>query len=131
MLLAAGLAFLITGISRYRKYGDDPESDERSKMIGMYGLSYGWLTGLFFMFCLFWLDYFNVLRLSTQNAISTSILVLTISAVIFQASHFRKGDADIWGIAPVQQRICMNRPNSRNQFLEIVCRPGSRNTAPA
>ena len=39
ILLAAGLAFLITGISRHRKYGDDPESDERSKKIGAYGLS--------------------------------------------------------------------------------------------
>ena len=64
MLLAAGLVFLITGISRHRKYGDDPESDERSKKIGAYGLSYAWLTGLFFMFGLFWLDYLGVLRLS-------------------------------------------------------------------
>jgi hypothetical protein len=29
ILLCAGLAFLITGVVRQRKYGDDPESDER------------------------------------------------------------------------------------------------------
>lgn len=94
MLLAAGFAFLITGISRHRKYGDDPESDERSKKIGAYGLSYAWLTGLFFMFGLFWLDYLNVIRLSTQNALALSILVLALSAVIFQIYLFRKGDVD-------------------------------------
>jgi hypothetical protein len=92
ILLCAGLAFLITGISRHKKYGDDPESDERSKKIGAYGLSYAWLTGLFFMFGLFWLDYFDVLRLSAQNAISASILVFALSAVAFQIYLFQKGD---------------------------------------
>ena len=94
ILLCAGLAFLITGISRHRKYGDDPESDERSKKIGAYGLSYAWLTGLFFMFALFWLDYLNILRLSAQNALAFSVIVLTLSAVIYQTWLFRKGDVD-------------------------------------
>jgi len=67
VLLVAGLAFLSTGISRHMTYGDDPESDERSRKIGAYGLSYGWLTGLFFMFALFWLDYAGILRLDTQS----------------------------------------------------------------
>lgn len=94
ILLTAGLVFLITGISRHRRYGDDPESDERSKKIGAYGLSYAWLTGLFFMFGLFWLDYLGVLRLSVQNALVASILVLALSAAIFQAYLFRKGDIE-------------------------------------
>ena len=92
MLLAAGFAFLITGISRLQKYGDDPESDERSKKIGAYGLSWAWLTGLFFMFGLFWLDYLGILRLSAQNALALSVVVLTLSAVIYQLYLFRKGD---------------------------------------
>ena len=70
IFLAGGFAFLITGISRHRKYGDDPESDERSKKIGAYGMTYAWLTGLFFMFGLFWLDYLDMLRISTQNALA-------------------------------------------------------------
>ena len=92
MLLAAGFAFLITGISRHQKYGDDPESDERSKKIGAYGLSWAWLTGLFFMFGLFWLDYLGILRLSTQNALALSVVVLALSAVIYQSYLFQKGD---------------------------------------
>lgn len=94
MLIATGIVFLITGISRHRRYGDDPESDERSKKIGAYGLSYAWLTGLFFMFGLFWLDYLNVIRLSAQNALAFSILVLALSAMIYQAYLFRKGDVE-------------------------------------
>jgi hypothetical protein len=92
MLLAAGLVFLITGISHHRKYGDDPESDERSKRIGAYGLSYAWLTGLLFMFGLFWLDYLDIARVGTQNALALSILVLALSAVVYQSYLFRKGD---------------------------------------
>jgi hypothetical protein len=92
MLLCAGTAFLGTGILRHRRDGDDPESDERSKKIGAYGLSWAWLTGLVFMFSLFWLDYLGIFRLSTQNALAASILCLTLSAVLYQVYLFRKGD---------------------------------------
>jgi uncharacterized membrane protein len=92
VLACAGLAFLVTGIIRHRKYGDEPESDERSKKIGAYGITYAWLTGLFFMTALFWLDYAGWLRLGTQNALAASVLVLALSAVVYQAWLFRKGD---------------------------------------
>ncbi|MEN6443254.1 MAG: hypothetical protein WC391_04480 [Methanoregula sp.] len=92
ILLVAGLTFLIVGATRHRKDGDGPESDERSKRIGAYGLSYAWLTGLLFMFGLFWLDYLNVLRMGTQIALCLSILVLALSARIYQMYLFRKGD---------------------------------------
>ncbi|MDD5142290.1 hypothetical protein [Methanoregula sp.] len=94
MLIAAGIVFAMTGIINHRKYGDEPESDERSKKIGAYGLSYAWLTGLLFMFSLFWLDYIGLIRLSVQNALTISILVLALSAVVYQAWLFRKGDVD-------------------------------------
>jgi hypothetical protein len=94
LFLCTGLAFLITGILRHRKYGDEPESDERSRKIGAYGITYAWLTGLFFMTGLFWLDYLSIVRLSTQNALALSVLVLALSAVIYQAWLFRKGDVE-------------------------------------
>jgi hypothetical protein len=77
MLLCAGTAFIGTGILRHRRDGGGPESDERSKKLGAYGLSWAWLTGPLFMFGLFWLDYLGVIRLSTQNALAASILCLT------------------------------------------------------
>jgi len=92
MLIAAGIVFLFTGITNHWKYSDEPESDERSKKIGAYGLSYAWLTGLLFMFSLFWLDYLHLLRLNAQNALVLSILVLALSAVCYQMYLFRKGD---------------------------------------
>jgi hypothetical protein len=94
IFLCAGLAFLITGFIRHRRYGDDSESDERFRKIGAYGITYAWLTGLFFMTALFWLDYTGVLVLSTRNALAISILVLALSAAIFQSWLFRKGDVN-------------------------------------
>ena len=94
ILLVAGITFLLTGIIRNNRYGDNPESDERSKKIGAYGLSYAWLTGLLFTFGLFWLEYLGVLNLSARTALSGSILVLALSAVIFQLYLFRKGDVE-------------------------------------
>jgi hypothetical protein len=94
MLVVAGIVFLIAGISRHKKFGNAPESDERSKKIGAYGLSYAWLTGLFFMFGLFLGDYLGVLKLTVQNALMASILVLALSAAIYQAYLFRKGDVE-------------------------------------
>jgi short subunit fatty acids transporter len=57
-------------------------------------LSYAWLTGLFFMFGLFWLDYLGILRLSAQNVLALSVVVLALSAVIFQTYLFQKGDVE-------------------------------------
>ena len=94
MLLFAGCAFLAVGIVRHRQYGDDLESDERSRKIGAYGLSYAWLTGLLFMFALFWLDYLNLLRLGTQSALALSVVVLALSGRLYQVYLFRKGDIE-------------------------------------
>lgn len=93
-LILGGLAFFITGMIRQRRYGGSTESDERSRRIGAYGLSYAWLTGIFFMFVLFWADYLAVLRLSAGVALAFSIVVLAISALIYQVYLFRKGDIE-------------------------------------
>ena len=43
------------------------------------------------MFGLFWLDYLGVLRLTVQNALMASILVLALSAALYQVYLFRRG----------------------------------------
>ena len=55
ILITGGCAFLAVGILRHRQYREGPESDERSKKIGAYGLSYAWLTGvILFQYCSGW-----------------------------------------------------------------------------
>ena len=92
VLLAAGLAFLVTGVSRRRKYGEGAEQDERSKRIGAWGLSYSWLLSLSFIWSLFLLDHFKVVMLTAGAALGASLIVLTLSAVVFQIYLSRAGD---------------------------------------
>jgi hypothetical protein len=97
-LLLVGIGFLVVGLARPGSFGESPEStlfglwaDERSKQIGSRGLSYAWLTGILFMFCLFWLDYLNLLRFGTQVSLALSIVVLVFSARLYQIYLFRRG----------------------------------------
>ena len=91
-LLAAGIAFLAIGFIRWRRFGNTPEQDERSRKIGAWGISYSWFVGLFFMTGLFWLDYSAVVSLSAGSALAASLIVMTLSAVVFQVYLSRKGD---------------------------------------
>ncbi|MGE5832761.1 MAG: hypothetical protein ACM3X8_07580, partial [Methanomicrobiales archaeon] len=93
-LLAAGLAFFLVGIIRWRKFGNAPEQDERSRKIGSWGISYSWIVSLIFMTALFWLDYLRVVSLTIETALGSSILVMIFSAVAFQMYLFRKGDVE-------------------------------------
>lgn len=92
VFLTAGIVFLLTGILRHRKNRDGPESDERSKKIGAWGLSYAWLTGLIAACILFWLDYLGIFRVSAQSGYGLMVMILALSAVVYQAYLFRKGD---------------------------------------
>jgi hypothetical protein len=92
ILLAAGLAFLVTGITRWRKFGNTPEQDERTRRIGAWGLSYSWLLSLFFVAGLFWVDYLRVVPLTAGTALGASVIVMTLSAVAFQLYLARAGD---------------------------------------
>jgi hypothetical protein len=94
ILITAGCAFLAVGVIRHRQYGEGPESDERSKKIGAYGLSYAWLTGILFMSALYWLDFMGILKLGTQGSLGLSVMVLAGSAIVYQIYLFRKGDIE-------------------------------------
>lgn len=100
-LLLVGTGYLVVGLARPGTCGENPEStlfglwaDERSKQFGALALSYAWLTGLLFMFVLFWLDFLNILRLGTQVSLALLIVVLILSARLFQMHLFRRGNSD-------------------------------------
>jgi hypothetical protein len=93
-LLAAGLAFLITGVSRRRKFGEGPEQDERSRRIGAWGMSYSWYLSLAIMWFLFLLDHFGLVTFTAEAALGVALIVMTLSAVIFQVFLSRKGDVE-------------------------------------
>lgn len=98
-LIAAGVVFMVAGfklrrLSRSLPFRESPDQDERTRRIGAWGISYSWFLTLLFMTALFWLDYARVLVLTTGTALAVSVIVMAVSARLFQSYFFRKGDVE-------------------------------------
>jgi hypothetical protein len=92
ILTTMGVVIIAVMALRLWCRGDDVEAGERTKKIGAYGLSYSWLITLVLLFLLFWVDRLALLDLTAGDALLTTILVMTISAKVFQWHLSRKGD---------------------------------------
>lgn len=114
-LLAAGLIQLVTmppgspgNISNYtisagfimmilagpRMLSEEPyhQQDERTRRIGAWGLSYSWFLTFLAMFGIFWLDYLEIASPDAGTLSVLFILLMGVSARLFQVYLFRKGD---------------------------------------
>ena len=95
VLLIASLALTITLLIRRRNPAEnEPESDERTRKNGAYGLSYSWMIGITGLVFLFWAEYFGIWRPGTLIALGISILLFLLSAVIFLVYLSRRGDTN-------------------------------------
>ena len=92
VLVAIGLVTVaVTGVQHWR-CSDDLEKDERTQKLGAYAISYSWLLTLVFLAILFWVDYVGLLVLSVQAVLVSAILLMGLSARLFQWYLFRQGD---------------------------------------
>jgi hypothetical protein len=92
VLVAIGLVTVaVTGVQHWR-YSDDLEKDERTQKLGAYAISYSWLLTIVFLAILFWVDYVGLLVLSVQAVLVSAILLMGLSARLFQWYLFRQGD---------------------------------------
>lgn len=92
ILVTIGLVTIAVVVMRYWRFRDELESDERTKKLGAYGLSYSWLLTLIFLAILFWVDYLGLLALPVGGVLLVTILLMALSARIFQWYLFRQGD---------------------------------------
>lgn len=92
VMVAIGLVTVaVTGVQHWR-YGDGLEKDERTQKLGAYAISYSWLLTIVFLAILFWVDYLGLLVLSVQAVLVSAILLMGLSARLFQWYLFRQGD---------------------------------------
>ncbi|MCZ7400564.1 MAG: hypothetical protein O8C62_13005 [Candidatus Methanoperedens sp.] len=91
-LMAGGLASTINGIYSHSKYGVQAESDERTRKISASAATYSWFITLTFVGVLFNLDYFGLLGMTVEKALSIIILVMIGTLILFYAYFARKGD---------------------------------------
>jgi len=93
-LIIASLALTLVLIARRRRTPEEPDSDERTRKNGAFGLSWSWLIGVCGMVVLFWADYFGIWRPGALVELGASILLFLLSAIVFLAYLSHKGDAD-------------------------------------
>ena len=92
ILVTIGLVTIAVVVMQHWRFQDEPESDERTQKIGAYGISYSWLLTLVFLAILFWVDYLSVFPLTVETVLLSTILLMGLSARIFQWYFFRQGD---------------------------------------
>jgi len=92
LLVTIGLVILAVAVVRHWRFRDEPERDERTQKIGAYGISYSWLLTIVFLALLFWVNYLGLLALTVETVLLSTILLMGLSARIFQWYFFRQGD---------------------------------------
>jgi protein-S-isoprenylcysteine O-methyltransferase Ste14 len=93
-LVSAGIAMMIVAAVTGLRYRDEIRSDERTKKIGAYGITYSWLLTLVLITVFFWLNYLNLVVLTVQGVLAVLLFAMVLSARFFQWHLFRKGDVD-------------------------------------
>ncbi|MDN7012618.1 hypothetical protein FGW20_06105 [Methanoculleus sp. FWC-SCC3] len=92
LMVTIGLVILAVAVVRHWRFRDEPERDERTQKIGAYAISYSWLLTIVFLALLFWVDYLGVVALTVEAVLLSAILLMGLSARIFQWHLFRQGD---------------------------------------
>lgn len=92
LLVTIGAVLLAVAAVRHWRFRDEPEKDERTQKMGAYGISYSWFLTFVFLALLFWADYFGVFALTVESVLLSTILVMTLSASVFQWYFLRQGD---------------------------------------
>lgn len=92
LMVTIGLVILAVAVVRHWRFRDEPERDERTQKIGAYAISYSWLLTIVFLALLFWVDYLGVVALTVEAVLLSTILLMGLSARIFQWHLFRQGD---------------------------------------
>lgn len=90
--IAAGFVMMILAGARMLRGEPHYLQDERTRRIGAWGLSYSWFLTFLAMFGVFWLDYLEIASPDAGTLSVIFILLMGISAKLFQTCLFRKGD---------------------------------------
>lgn len=94
MFITSGVVVLVFAGARAMREDEGPEQDERTRRIGAYGITYSWFITLLYLFALFCAENMGLLALASTDVILSSILLMAVSAKVFQWWFFRQGDVE-------------------------------------
>lgn len=93
-LISMALIFFILTAFRLFRQGDLPESDERTKKLAAYGITYSWFTTLVLISVLYLANYCKLVEFTAESVLSILLIFMTISANIFRWYFMRKSDIE-------------------------------------
>ncbi len=93
-LIIAGIVLLLNGVLKHLRYKNMPERDERTRKIGAFAAAYSWVVTIVFITVLFWLNHFEIWKMTVQQALGLTLYVMIFVTLIFQWHLKRKGDAE-------------------------------------
>lgn len=91
-LVAVGMIVIMLGIRMKERTGDIGIQDERSLQIGTYGISYSWYLTFLTIVCIGWLSGVKAISIDGASFCLLLIILMPISAMIFQWYFNMKGD---------------------------------------
>ena len=88
--------FILVFIAGARLFDEENDflQDERTRKIGAYGLSWSWFLTFIMLFGFFWLDSLGIYKPGAGTLAVILILLMGVSAKVFQWYLFRKGDVE-------------------------------------
>jgi len=92
--ISAGTVLVILAGLRLYQGEKNYLQDERTRKIGAYGLSWSWFLTFLVLFAIFWLYYLHIWSPDAGILSVILILLMGVSARVFQLCLFRKGDVE-------------------------------------
>lgn len=87
-------AVFVAWFVKWKRMGELPDRDERTKKLGAYAATYSWLVTLVLIAVLFWVDYLAVVKLTVTQVLGVTLLVMVLSLNFFRWYFLRKGDVE-------------------------------------
>jgi len=85
-------AMMLAYALRVIRHGDEPKHDERTRKLGAFAASWSWFLTLLAISVLFWLDYLEIFRFSSQELIGFTLFFMVFTMIAFRWHLARKGD---------------------------------------
>jgi uncharacterized membrane protein YfcA len=87
-----GLIMTIIAFVSLRKPKDYDIRDERSLKVGTWAISYSWYLAYLLVILMFWLSFFGIAALSAEAVLGVLMLLMPVSAAVFQWYFSKRGD---------------------------------------
>jgi len=91
IFISVGAVLIIGSVLRYTRYGE-VNTDERTRKLGSAAISFSWFLTFVLVNILFWIDYFEILKLSVGQVIGIIVFFMIFSGAILKSLYRKKGD---------------------------------------